>query len=124
MYSEDEIELTSEERAALAALPREMAPSDLLEERVVRALRNRGEFDSPVRGKSSLVLAWRVAAAMALFAGGVATERYLLIDGSARSASVEVPATQVRDAVPQSPQSGARSARTSETVVAEREMWL
>ena len=124
MYSEDEIELTSEERAALAALPREMAPSDLLEERVVRALRNRGEFDSPVRGKSSLVLAWRVAAAMALFAGGVATERYLLIDDSARSESVEVPATQVRDAVPRSPQSGARSARTSETAVAEREMWL
>ena len=41
----DNDDLNEQELAALAAVPRKMAPSDLLEERVVRALRSEGQTD-------------------------------------------------------------------------------
>ena len=44
MYNDEEFELTLEERNALASLPREMSVGDLLEAKVVRALRNEGQF--------------------------------------------------------------------------------
>ena len=42
MYNDEGFELTLEERNALASLPREMSVGDLLEAKVVRALRKEG----------------------------------------------------------------------------------
>ena len=79
MYNDDEINLTLEERNAIASLAREIAPSDLLEARVVKALKSEGHFGGArAQKRSSLVTALRIAAAIALFAGGVATGRYIL----------------------------------------------
>lgn len=123
MHSEDEFELTAEERLKLAALPRETMPGDLLEERVVRALRREGHFGTmkqpPSRGFG---VALRIAAALALFAGGVATGRYLLMSEATRSASRATPIeSRTRDTTPPGP---SMPASGTETVVAEREMWL
>ena len=108
MFNED-YELSEQERIAIAALPRELAPGDLLEERVIRALTNEGHFGrvahAPRQWSRQLM---RVAAAIALFAGGVATGHYLLL--------------QPRTA-PQS-SNEAQTVGNTETVVAEREMWL
>ena len=88
MFS-DEDELTPDERAALAALPRELPPGDMLEERTVRALRSEGHFGGlRSSARRSAGLGWRIAAALTLFAGGVATGRYLLVPASPRSAAV------------------------------------
>ena len=46
MYNDDNFELTHDEKTMLASLPREMAPSDLLESRVMRALRDEGYLGS------------------------------------------------------------------------------
>jgi hypothetical protein len=124
MFNDEELELSTIEREALAALPREMVPGDLLEERVVRALRAEGHLGSarlPVRGRFGS--AWKVASAVALFAGGIATGRYSRASDTRQSAAAPVtsPAVEsnaparVRDAAPR---------RQVETVVAEREMWL
>ncbi len=80
----DEIELTPAERRALDALPREADPGQLLEERTVKALREQGLLAGRAgpgagRDASSLPPAGRpwwqlvagIAAAIALFAGGV-----------------------------------------------------
>lgn len=70
--------LKPEEEAALAALPRERAPSRMLEERTVRALRQRGLLREPRR--APITAAWRaagIAAALALFAGGTAFGQWL-----------------------------------------------
>ncbi|MEO8578059.1 MAG: hypothetical protein ABI556_15220 [Gemmatimonadales bacterium] len=126
MYS-DETELTPDEIVALSALPREMQPSDLLEERVVHALRSEGNFGAAPRSKrnSGAWVALRIAAALALFAGGVATGRYLLGSDTPQSASVPAPATIVRDRDTTTPNPETRTVnRNRETVVAEREMWL
>jgi hypothetical protein len=126
MYNDDN-ELTRDEIAALATLPREMQPSDLLEERVVRALRNDGHFGSAPRGRHNRAfgIALRIAAAIALFVGGVATGRYLLAPDAARSASAPAPATIVRDRDTTVPNPETRTVnRNKESVVAEREMWL
>jgi len=88
MFSSEE-DLSPAERAALAALPRELPPGDMLEERVVRALRGEGHFGSRRSHPShGIALGWRVAAALTLFAGGVATGRYLLAPASPASATV------------------------------------
>ncbi len=78
MFNDDEIELTDVERAALAALPRERTPSDLLEGRVMNELRSRG-FVSPVSRRKSRVatIALRSAAAILIFAAGALTERFV-----------------------------------------------
>ena len=125
MYSEDNFELTSEERLALAALPREMAPGDLLETKVIRALRNEGHFGGVARGSSSRAsLVWKIAAAITLFAGGVATGRYALASSAETRASTTAPVTETRDAAAGAPRNETRPVRQTETVVAEREMWL
>jgi hypothetical protein len=49
LHDEMDGELTPEERAAFAALPREREPSRLLEERTVRALRENGTIQAPAR---------------------------------------------------------------------------
>ena len=126
MYNDEELELTLEERKALASLPREMAPGDLLEAKVVRALRSEGHLSvGPARRSRSITAALKIAAAIALFAGGVATGRYVLQSSDTRdSASVSAPASQNRDVEQSTPRTETRPVRRNETVVAEREMWL
>lgn len=125
MYNDDNFELTSAETSALAALPREMPPGELLETRVIRALRSEGHFGGssrhPGRGVS---LAWKIAAAITLFAGGVATGRYALASKTEASASINAPVTGTRDAATSAPRNDTRPVQHNETVVAEREMWL
>jgi hypothetical protein len=121
MYSEDEVELTAEERSMLAALPREMAPGDLLEARVVKALKSEGQFGAvSQRSGRGLWTALRIAAAVALFAGGVATGRYLIMPDTPRSAAVPEPANRTNDSV----QPQRATPAQGETVVAEREIWM
>jgi hypothetical protein len=123
MYSDDEYELTAEETAALAALPRETAPGELLEARVVRSLQARGYFGFPrARGGRSLDVMWKVAAAAVLFAGGIATGRYLTESEVRRSASITAPPSQRMENA--TPAGNSAPARNNETVVAELEMWL
>ncbi|MEO5903765.1 MAG: hypothetical protein ABIQ55_07135 [Gemmatimonadaceae bacterium] len=125
MYNEDQ-DLSEPERAALAALPREISPGDLLEERVVRALRSEGHFGSE-RGvrRSWMTASVRIAAAAALFIGGVATGRYMLAQPSERAATANVtsPANDL-PAAPVDQITHSKPVKNSETVVAEREMWL
>jgi len=68
-------ELTPEEREVYAGLPRERMPSRILEERTVRALKERGLIRAH-RGTWGGVRPWMaataVAASLALFASGVA----------------------------------------------------
>lgn len=72
-------ELTPSEKQALRALPAERAPSDLLEQRVVNALRDRGLL-SMDGGRALNVTPFRVAAAIAasllLVATGFAVGRW------------------------------------------------
>ena len=122
MYSDEDEMLTAEERALLTSLPREMAPSDMLEERVVRALRKDGYLGSAARSTNErLMNVLRIAAAIALFAGGVAAGRYLITPEVPASASVQQPArSRVTDTLPRN----SRSVPARETIVAEREMWM
>ena len=124
MFNDDELELSTVEREALAALPREMVPGDLLEERVVRALRTDGHFGSartPTRSRFGA--AWKVAAAVALFTGGIATGRYFNTDDTRQSAAAPVTSPAVENSTPARVRDAAPR-RQVETVVAEREMWL
>jgi hypothetical protein len=122
MYNDEDEVLTPEERALLTSLPREMAPSDMLEERVVRALRKEGHFGSAVPARNERLKAvLRIAAAIALFAGGVAAGRYLIAPDVPASASVQQP-SRTRTADTLTPKS--RPAPATETIVAEREMWM
>ena len=67
-------ELDPEEKAAFMELERERTPSELLEERVVRALRAEGILESPAarRRRPGWMGAAAAAAAVAIFAGGAA----------------------------------------------------
>ncbi len=123
MYNDNEFELTQDERAQLASLPREMPPGDLLEGKVIRALRREGYLGTAYRESRSIGTAWKIAAALALFAGGVATGRYLLASDTPASASISAPSPLNRDVQDSTPRAGKRSV-PSETIVAEREMWL
>jgi hypothetical protein len=91
-------ELTPEERELFAALPRERDPGSLLEERTVRALRERGLVQGA--GKARRVIRFHpgwlsgaVAAGIALFLGGLATGEHL----ATRSLRDVVVATEQRD---------------------------
>jgi hypothetical protein len=78
MFNDEEIELTDAERAALAALPRERTPSDLLEGRVLNELRSRGILLPASRRKNRVAtIALRSAAAILIFAAGALTERFV-----------------------------------------------
>ena len=75
-------DLTSELREALRALPRERDPGALLEERTVRALRERGLLvaRSGRAGVRRIPAAWlggAVAAGLALFASGIALGQWM-----------------------------------------------
>ncbi|HEU0015115.1 MAG TPA: hypothetical protein VFQ45_15605 [Longimicrobium sp.] len=75
-------ELPPELRGALAALPRERDPGRLLEERTIRALRERGLLEAPAaRGRTRrFPAAWMggaVAAAIALFVSGLAVGQWM-----------------------------------------------
>ena len=123
MYDNDEIELTAEERILLSALPRELQAGDLLEERVVRVLRKDGHFgDSRASRRFSNV--WKIAAAIALFAGGVATGRFLMTPDAPQSASVAAPAPATIRATDTTRPAGESFPVNGETVVAVRELWL
>ena len=66
------------EEEAFAALSRERTPSRFLEERTVRALKERGLIrSSPLRLSSPWMAATAVAASIALFAGGVALGQWI-----------------------------------------------
>ena len=75
-------EMTPELRKELAALPRERDPGRLLEERTVRALRERGLIEAPKAGGRvrRIPMAWlggAVAAGIALFASGMAVGQWM-----------------------------------------------
>jgi hypothetical protein len=95
----DHEDLTPDERAALDALPREGAPSQLLEERVVRALRARGVLRR--RWPAPAWLAAGLAASLALFAGGFAAGEWAMSRRVADSflAAQETTARQAAEAV-------------------------
>ena len=64
-------EMTPELGAELRGLPRELAPSDLLEERVVRTLKSRSLLGPRRTGSRFSRWAAAVAAALALFFSGL-----------------------------------------------------
>ena len=79
MTDENGTELTPEERAALRDLPGERAPGDLLEERTVSALHERGLLGGRRTRTAfrSIPLGSGVAAAVALFVSGVAIGQWV-----------------------------------------------
>ena len=120
MFNDEEIELTDEERAAFAALPRERLVGDLLEERVVRQLRNEGML--PVARSEALhrnrlaFFALRAAAAVLLFAAGALTQRIL----SAQSDDNQLAPAPSRAAE----QKPLPAQRTEPSKVAQLELWI
>ena len=81
MHDRDDHELTAAERESFDALPREVMPSRLLEERVVAELRARGHLGA---GRVRHTPAWRrlpfaaaAAAGIALFATGLSLGQWL-----------------------------------------------
>ncbi|MDH4044463.1 MAG: hypothetical protein OEW06_08400 [Gemmatimonadota bacterium] len=79
MNDDQEFELTPDERAAFARLPREQAPGRMLEERTVHALRAQGLLG---RGRQTSPPVWRTwptaaAAAVALFVSGIAVGQWI-----------------------------------------------
>lgn len=80
MTHDSDKELTPEERAAFEALPRTREPGRLLEERTVRALADRGLLEVMPRrwGRGRIpVIAAGIAAALALFVGGIAVGQWI-----------------------------------------------
>jgi len=76
MFNDEEMELTETERVMFAALPKERPVSDLLEARVVGALKSRGILSPASRRRSRITtIALRTAAAVFIFAAGALTER-------------------------------------------------
>ena len=120
----DQNELSEHERAAIAALPRELAPSDLLEERVLRALKQQGHFGATVAASRAWPrMALRAAAAVLLFAGGVATGKYMVSQAPAGPAAATQQVSR-QQPTPQKIDNGTQQVKSGETVVAQREMWL
>jgi hypothetical protein len=98
MNEHDEDDLTPDLRNQLTALPREHDPGRLLEERTVRALRERGLIEAPVAGGRirRIPRSWlggAVAAGIALFASGLAMGQWM----GARSTAHAVEATRTAD---------------------------
>ncbi|MFC1660366.1 hypothetical protein ACFL3S_02720 [Gemmatimonadota bacterium] len=79
----DETELTQEEKMAFQRLPKEAEPSDLLEERTVRALRAEGllrhwrSAPSSSRWLRPWMVAGSVAASLVLFASGMVLGQWM-----------------------------------------------
>lgn len=76
----DHDELTEEERAAFAELPRERVPPAYLEERVVGVLRHEGLLGPRWRQARVGWVAAATAAGIALFAAGTATGQWMAAD--------------------------------------------
>ena len=79
---EMEDDLTPEERAMFAALPRERDPGRLLEERTVRALRERGLVHAAAKPRRAIRfhagwMSGAIAAGIALFLGGMSMGQHL-----------------------------------------------
>ncbi|MGH9420731.1 MAG: hypothetical protein ACRD3J_12210 [Thermoanaerobaculia bacterium] len=124
MYNDDQ-DLSETEVAALAALPRELAPSDLLEERVVHALRSEGHFGASRKiNRTWMNMSLRIAAAAALFIGGVATGEYMMTRAATQTADAAALIRQANALSSTPAAQPAQTAKTSEKIVAEREMWL
>ncbi|HUQ20639.1 MAG TPA: hypothetical protein VM099_13575 [Gemmatimonadaceae bacterium] len=117
MFNNEDFDLTENERAAFAALPRERATGDLLEERVVRQLRSNGYFSS--RDSRRRIAGWalRAAAAVFLFAAGALTERMLSSRGE-NAAPVSIAPSRAIETKPSPVQ------RTDPTKVAQLEQWI
>jgi len=82
MHDPNDHDLTAAEREAFDALPREAMPSRVLEERIVSALRARGDLGTRPAGRPAwdwrrLPLAAAAAAGIALFACGLALGQWL-----------------------------------------------
>lgn len=85
-------DLTPDERAAFAALPRERVPPAHLEERVVQALRRRRLLGER-RRIAGRPWAWAAAAAgIALFSAGTATGQWLAARSTVRAVSAVIEA--------------------------------
>jgi hypothetical protein len=86
---EDEVELTPEEKMAFQRLPTEAVPPDLLEERIVRALRQDGTLRSvavggarearpaPTGSPRPWTMVGAMAASLVLFGAGIALGHHL-----------------------------------------------
>lgn len=121
MHNENEYDLTVDEQTMFSSLRRELEPGDLLEERVVHALRREGHFGSRSRPSRKLAHLVRIAAAIALFAGGVATGRYLMTPVAPQAAATVQPASMVNG----TPRTNELPIPASEKmIVAETELWL
>lgn len=104
MMDDPRDELSPAERRAMDALPRELAPGDDLEDRTVALLRRAGHLPTPITAvrrsagaPSRTVPVWlagSVAAALALFASGVAVGQYL----GTRNAAMVLSATDRQSA--------------------------
>jgi hypothetical protein len=115
MFNDEELDLSEDERAAFAALPRERAPGDLLEERVVRQLRTNGFFSRANQRSNIGKWALRAAAAVFIFAAGALTDRAL--------------ANRTESAAPISPARAAEMKtapvqRTEPSQLAQLELWI
>ncbi|HEU0298309.1 MAG TPA: hypothetical protein VFR37_02620 [Longimicrobium sp.] len=97
-HGPQEDELTPELHSALQALPRERDPGQLLEERTVRALKDRGMIETArpggrIRRIPRSWLGGAAAAGIALFAGGVAMGQWM----GARATADVVQAVQAQN---------------------------
>jgi hypothetical protein len=117
MFNDQDFDLTETERAGFAALPRDRAPGDLLEERVVRQLRNNGYFSSKKSRARIAGWALRAAAAVFLFAAGALTERMLSSHGE-NSPPVTIAPIRAAETRPAPVQ------RTEPAKVAQLEQWI
>jgi hypothetical protein len=96
--NDDSAELNAEEKAAFAALPRELDPGRVLEARTVRTLKARGLLHGASTGFSARrvpLWALALAASVILFLSGVATGQWL----GTRSIANTVVAAQQRTAM-------------------------
>jgi len=108
MSSLPEEEMTPELKDALAALPREREPSQLLEERTVRALRGQGLLEVPAKPARAFRfpaswMAGAAAACVALFTSGLAVGQWM---GERRVITVVHDATNAQQAALQVQQAG------------------
>jgi hypothetical protein len=107
MFEHPDDQLSSAERQAFAALPREQQPDETLEERVVALLRREGHLATPItagqRHHARTPRVWwvsgAVAAALAVFASGVAVGQLLgtrsalrVMDANSRMSAAELAA--------------------------------
>ncbi|MFI5207341.1 MAG: hypothetical protein ACHQU8_01100 [Gemmatimonadales bacterium] len=91
-----EDELSPAERRAFTALPRELEPKASLEERTVSMLRQHGQLPIPLQaaragGKAqhrTWMIGGAIAAALAIFASGIAVGQYLGMTGAMNLAQI------------------------------------